>query len=110
MREPAYGEEALAIQIGVNNPDAFIYAKVAVVVPTLTWAGLAGLSRTDGRALMAEVNRIFRGTGEGIEDELGSGGVGVADVHPADEQTSDVQPDQADVEPDQVIDNEDQGR
>jgi hypothetical protein len=70
--EPTYGEECDAIFAGLTDNKEFHYAKFAAVVPNLTREDIQGLARMDGRALAAEVNRIFLAKPEG-SPPLGNG-------------------------------------
>jgi hypothetical protein len=62
--EPSYGDEVHIISTGLQNAEEFTYAKCEAMVPGLTREEVAELSRPDGRALLAEVNRIFAGRPE----------------------------------------------
>jgi hypothetical protein len=57
-----WGQELHIISVGLRDPEEYSYAKCEAVVPSLTRAEVAGLSREDGRALQHEVNRIFEGS------------------------------------------------
>lgn len=62
--EPLYGDEVHIISTGLQNAEEFTYAKFAAIVPELSREDVAALTRPDGRALAAEVNRIFAGRPE----------------------------------------------
>ena len=59
-----YGDEIAAIAKGMGDPAEFHYAKFAVVCPEMSRQEVAALSREDGHALAAEVNRVFGGRPE----------------------------------------------
>lgn len=65
--ELTYGDECKVIFTGLNDTEAFHFAKFAAICPSLTRADIEALSREDGRALAVEVNRRFLGRAESDE-------------------------------------------
>lgn len=64
LRDPediTWGEELHAISEGLRNAEEYTYAKHAALVPTLSRLEIAKLNRKDGRALSAEVDRLWNG-------------------------------------------------
>ena len=61
LHDPTWGEELHVVSVGAENIEEMIYAKFAVMVPSLTREEVAALSRTDGRALATEVGRLWDG-------------------------------------------------
>jgi hypothetical protein len=73
-QEPTYGAECDAVFAGMRDPEEFHYLKFFAVVPSLTREEIAALSRADGGALAAEVNRVFLGKAEEADKPpLGNG-------------------------------------
>ena len=61
-----------AVSVGLQDPEEFLYAKFAAIVPSLSREVVSNLNREDGRALAAEVNARFNGRPEAKEIPFGN--------------------------------------
>lgn len=72
VEEPLWGPYLHAITGGLANAEEYAYLKYEAVVPSLTRAEIAALSRADGIALNVEVTRVFNGRPEEKEIPFGN--------------------------------------
>jgi len=75
LREPTFGEELHVVAIGRNDLEELMYAKCAVIVPSLTREQIAALPRADGRALVIAVGMVWDGRPEKEDGPFENGSV-----------------------------------
>lgn len=80
IHEPLFGEELHVVSVGAENIEELVYAKCAVMVPSLTREDIANLKREDGRALLKEIGRIWDGRPEEQEAPFDKKSNGVSKV------------------------------
>jgi len=73
LHEPTFGEELHVVAVGAENLEELMYAKCAVIVPSLTREEIAALPRADGRALIIAVGKMWDGRPEEQEAPFGNG-------------------------------------
>ncbi len=73
LHEPTFGEEIHVVAQGAADLEELMYAKCAVIAPSLSREEIAALPREDGRALIKAVGRVWDGRPEEQEAPFGNG-------------------------------------
>src|SRR5438094_646102 len=72
--EPLFGEFVHLTSTAAEDVEELVYAKFAIIVPSLSREEVAALNRADGLALLNEVSRLWEGRSEEAGDPLENGG------------------------------------
>lgn len=64
LHEPTFGEEIHVVAQGADDLEELMYAKCAVICPSMSREEIANLPREDGRKLIMAVGRIWDGRTE----------------------------------------------
>jgi hypothetical protein len=64
LHEPTFGEELEIVAAGHDNLAELMYAKCAVIAPSVSREEIAAMARGDGRALIVAVGRVWDGRPE----------------------------------------------
>ena len=75
LHEPTFGEELQIVAAGHDNLAELMYAKCAVICPSLAREEIETLPRLDGRALVVAVGKVWDGRPEEQEAPLENGSV-----------------------------------
>ena len=73
LHEPTFGEELGVVAATHDDLAELMYAKCAVIVPELSREEIGAMSRTDGRALVIAVGRVWDGRPEEQEVPFSDG-------------------------------------
>lgn len=73
LHEPTFGEELAVVAAGHADLAELMYAKCAVIAPSVTREELAAMKREDGRALVMAVGKVWDGRPEEQEAPFENG-------------------------------------
>lgn len=66
LHEPLFGEEMAIVAAGHDNLAELMYAKCAVIAPSVSREEIEAMAREEGRALITAVGKIW--DGRSVED------------------------------------------
>lgn len=73
LHEPTFGQEMAIVAKGADDLAELMYAKCAVICPSISREEIENLPRVDGRTLVMAVGRVWDGPPEEEESPLGNG-------------------------------------
>lgn len=75
LHEPTFGEELAIVAAAHDNLAELMYAKVAVIAPSVSRQELEAMPREEGRALVLAVGRVWDGRSDAEEGPFENGSV-----------------------------------